>query len=342
MIKQPEYIPLTLQEMNNLGWKQPDVIIITGDAYVDHPGFGAAIIGRYLISYGFRVAIISQPDWKDEADFLRFGEPELFWGITSGNMDSMINHYTAQKKIRSNDAYTPNDLTGKRPNRATMIYSQMVKKISEKPIVLGGIEASMRRIPHYDFWSDKIRNSILFDSRADILVYGMAELTILEIAQSLQKEKEIPVNIRGTVVSVKSSEDAESIMMPELQELENREKFLKFSRIFNENYQTKTLFQRFSFRYLKHNPPQRPLTTKEIDEVYLLPFAKKPHPIYKEKKITAYEQIRNSIVSHRGCFGGCNFCAIGLHQGKTIQSSSFSSIRAEIASLTKDKEFTGN
>ena len=339
-----KFLPVSKKELKKIGWSKLDIIIITGDAYIDHPGFGAAIIGRFLESNGFKVGIISQPDWKSDQDFLELGKPELFFGITSGNMDSMVNHYTAQKKIRTNDAYSPEGKPGLRPNRATIIYSQKIRSLFKNaPIIIGGIEASLRRIPHYDFWSDKVRNSILFDSKADILVYGMAEKPILEIARELQSGTQINElkNIKGTVVSSKKVTEKDHILLPEFSKNFTKEDFYEMHQTFYENYFKEVIYQKFSHRYLKHNLPSEPLSTAEIDNIYNLPYARLPHPIYKNKKITAFEQIKNSITSHRGCFGGCYFCSLSIHQGRAIQSRSIGSIINDIKNISQKDYFKG-
>ncbi len=338
----PYFLPVTKAELTQLGWKQLDIIIVTGDAYVDHPSFGPILIARFLHSRGFKVGIISQPDWKSNDDFLELGKPRLFFGISSGNMDSMINHYTAQRKIRSNDAYSPNGKTGLRPNRATIIYAQKIRAIyKDTPIILGGIEASLRRIPHYDFWSDKIRNSILFDSRADLLVYGMGEQPVWRIARKL--DAGIPIekltDIEGTVIS--SKHDYGEISLGEFSGKMSKSEFWRWNKLFFENQLNRVISYKFAGRYLIHNKPAKPLSTKELDAVYDLPFVRKPHPKYKNAVIPAFIQIENSFTSHRGCFGGCSFCAIGLHQGKEIRSRSEKSILQEIKKLVQSKGFNG-
>lgn len=336
------FLPATQKELNQLGWKQLDIIIVTGDAYVDHPSFGPVLIARYLHSKGFKVGIISQPDWHSDKDFTKLGKPRLFFGVSSGNMDSMVNHYTAQRKIRSNDAYSPDGKMGLRPNRATIAYSQKLRAIyKDTPIILGGIEASLRRIPHYDFWSDKVRNSILFDSRADILVYGMGERPILEIAERLNLNENIDelVNIDGTVVT--SKENVGDIFLGEFRNNLSKSEFWDFYKKFYDNNTRKVLSSKFAGKYLIHNKPSKTFDTTEMDEIYDLPFQRKPHPMYGKSRIPAFVQIKDSITSHRGCFGGCSFCAIGLHQGKTIQSRSKKSILSEADILSKDKDFKG-
>jgi len=337
------FLPTNRLEMEERGWDELDILIISGDAYIDHPSFGAAIIGRYLEYYGYKVGIIAQPDWKSDEDFLVMGIPRLYVAITAGNMDSMINHYTAQKKIRSTDAYTPGGKIGLRPNRASIVYSAVAKKLFKNvPLVLGGIEASLRRLPHYDFWSDKLRNSIIFDAKADFIIYGMGEKTSLNIARFLDGSDNVSSHdIAGTVVIVKDIKTKKAIELPEYTSSFPKEKFWEMSVKFEDNYRENAIYQKYGGRFLKHNPPSIPLNEKEMDEVYNLPFTRLPHPKYKQEKLTAFDQIQNSITSHRGCFGGCSFCAIGYHQGKTIQSRSQKSICEEIKQIRDEKYFSG-
>lgn len=335
-------LPTSRKELNIKGWKQLDIIIISGDAYVDHPSFGSAIIARSLEAAGYKVGVIAQPDWTKDEDFKVLGRPRLFFGISAGNMDSMINHYTAMRKIRSEDAYSPAGKTGLRPNRATIVYTQKVRSLfKDIPVVIGGVEASLRRIPHYDYWSDKLRNSLLFDSRADILIYGMAERTVNKIADELNSGKDISElnRIPGTVVI--GEQPQEAISLPEFTSKMSKHDFLQMNKVFWENSRENIMIQKFSQSFLIHNPPAKPLTTKELDDLYNLDFTRKPHPKYKGKKIPAFTQIKDSITAHRGCFGGCNFCAIGLHQGKTIRSRSITSIKNELSVISKDKDFKG-
>ena len=322
---------------------QFDIILVSGDAYVDHPSFGTAIIARVLEAEGYKVGVIAQPDWKKDRDFMVFGAPRLFFGVTAGNMDSMVNHYTAQKKIRSDDAYSPDGVAGLRPDRAVLIYTQQLKRLFKQvPIILGGIEASLRRIPHYDFWSDKIRNSILFDSKADVLVYGMGEKPIIEIADRLANGEMIKelTDIRGTVVSVPAIRE-KGLILPEFTQQIDQQGFYETYKLFYRAYAHEVLFQKNGLRYLKHNLPAPESTPEELDRIYLLPFTGKPDPIYKGMKIPAFEQIKESITSHRGCFGGCNFCALFLHQGKFIQSRSIESVLAELKRLVGRDYFRG-
>ncbi|MDP8209586.1 MAG: YgiQ family radical SAM protein [Candidatus Stygibacter australis] len=335
-------LPVSKAELSESGWSQPDIILISGDAYVDHPSFAVAMIGRWLESNGYKVGIIAQPDWQDPASFTILGKPRLFFGVTSGNMDSMINKYTAQRKLRSEDAYSPDGAIDKRPDRATLVYSQILHSLyKDVPIVLGGIEASMRRLPHYDYWSDKLRNSILFDSRAQFLVYGMGERAVLEIAESLDQNPELlREDIAGTcVITGKAAEDG--IVLPEYHNKYSMSEFTQMSDIYEKNYRTREIYQKFAGRWLKLNPPAKALSTSELDTLYALPFSRIPHPIYQGQKITAYEQIRNSVTTHRGCFGGCNFCGIGYHQGKSIQSRSAVSVLKELQEIAAEDDFHG-
>lgn len=343
-MKKNRFLPISKNDLHARGWKELDVILITGDAYIDHPSFGAALLGRFLESKGYKVGIIAQPDWKSNEDFMRLGRPRICFGITSGNMDSMINHYTAQRKIRSQDAYSPAGKSGLRPNRATIIYTQKIKTVyKEVPIIIGGIEASLRRIPQYDYWSDKVRNSILFDSKADLLLYGMAERSLLDACRYIEEKGSLTGldNLQGSVCITKKKSSETFEMLPEYSKNFTKEDFYRMSQIFFRYANQKTIYQEFSGRYLKHNKPCKALTTVEMDEIYSLPFQRKPHPIYNGKTIKAYEQIKTSITSHRGCFGGCNFCAIGLHQGKKIQSRSEKSIIEEVRKISSDEKFNG-
>jgi uncharacterized radical SAM protein YgiQ len=334
------FLPTSKKEMQELGWNQADIILISGDAYVDHPSFAAAIIGRYLESCGYKVAIIPQPDINLKEDFTKLGEPRLFFGVTSGNMDSMVNHYTAQNRIRTDDAYSPEGKAGLRPNRAVMIYTQKLKTYFKKtPIVIGGIESSLRRIPHYDYWTNSVKNSVLIDCKADILVYGSGENQIKEIAQRIENKQSLE-NIKGTVI-ISNTKPDQSVDLPEFKLVKEKHDYFQMMKKFYDNYQNNTLVIPHLNRFLVHYPPTSPLTTEEIDKIYGLKFMREPHPFYKNKKIPAFEQIKESITAHRGCFGGCNFCAIGLHQGKSIQSRSEQSILDEINTISSKKYFEG-
>jgi len=337
------YLPTTKSELQQLGWDYVDIVIVSGDAYVDHPAFAAAIIGRNLEAAGFRVGIIDQPDWQNPQDFLRLGLPRLYWAISSGNMDSMVNHYTAQKKLRHNDAYTAGGAFGKRPDRALIIYANVLRRISKGiPIIIGGIEASLRRICHYDYWSDSIRNSILADAKADLLVYGMGEKTAISIAKSLREGSKIADLdvLPGTVVFSKTvSEDG--VLLPDSDQCHKADVFYRMTKMFEEHRQTGTLFQRNGGRLLKHNPAPDLPTTDELDSFYTAQYNYLPHPKYGALEIPAFVQIRNSLTSHRGCYGGCNFCAIVAHQGRAICSRSQASLLNEADRLSKDLCFGG-
>ncbi len=366
------FLPMSREEMNALGWDSCDVIVITGDAYVDHPSFGMAIIGRLLEAQGFRVGIISQPDWQNADAFRILGKPNLFFGIAAGNMDSMVNRYTSDRKIRHNDAYTPNNEGGKRPDRATIVYSQRAREAyPDVPVVLGGIEASLRRTAHYDYWSDKVRRSILMDSKADILVYGNAERAIVDIAHRASRGEVIRqmTDIRGTAYLRKASDplpegwveldthaaepsasspdrDRTVLRMPSFDEVaQNKVLYAHASRLVHRETNpgnARALVQRHGDRDLWLNPPPVPLSTDEMDAVFALPFTRVPHPAYGDARIPAYEMIRFSINIMRGCFGGCTFCSITEHEGRVIQSRSEQSILDEIEAIRdKTPGFTG-
>lgn len=327
------FLPINLAELKARNISQLDVILITGDAYIDHPAFGVPLLGRVLEAAGFSVGIIAQPDWHKDEDFLALGRPRLFFGISSGNMDSMVNHYTAQRKRRNNDAYSPSGEIGKRPDRAVMIYTNIVRKLFKGvPVIIGGIEASLRRIAHYDFWQDKIRNSILIDSKADLLIYGMAEKPIIQVAQALAEGQDIKeiCDLSATVCFVK---EAGAPLLPDAESSKDKNTFRTMNISFYQNYQTQIIYQKGGGRIIRHNPPAEALSEKEMDEIYRLPFMRAPHPIYAGKPIPAWAQIQQSITSHRGCYGGCNFCAIAVHQGRKIQSRSMNSILHEAKQL---------
>ena len=358
------FLPITLEEVKRLGWEQVDVVLVTGDAYVDHPSFGTAVIGRTLEAAGYRVAIIPQPNWRDDLrDFRKFGAPRLFFGVTSGAMDSMVNHYTAARRLRHDDAYTPGGQFGFRPDRATYVYTRILKQIyPDVPVVIAGIEASMRRLAHYDYWEDKLFPSILIDTPADLLNYGMGERTTLKIARMIESGK-------WKVESGKISEAtlAELKGLPQVAfkvdsgkwkvesnsiELHSFEECQRSKRAEAENYQVieresnkiecATLVQRHGDRLVVVNPPEPPMTTEEIDASFDLPYMRLPHPKYKKRgPIPAFEMIRWSVNTHRGCFGGCSFCTISAHQGKQIASRSEESILNEVNLITQDPEFHG-
>lgn len=346
------FLPITLEEVKRLGWEQVDVVLVTGDAYVDHPSFGTAVIGRTLEAAGYKVAIIPQPNWRDDLrDFRKFGRPRLFFGVTSGAMDSMVNHYTAARRLRHDDAYTPGGQAGFRPDRATYVYSRILKQIyPDVPVIIAGIEASMRRLAHYDYWDDKLFPSILIDTPADLLNYGMGERTTLKIAKMLDEGKGIEAcNELPQVVWV--SRNIQSIRNNPI-ELHSFEECQKSKRCEAENYQVieresnkiecATLVQKHGERYVVVNPPEPPMTTDEVDASFDLPYLRLPHPKYKKRgPIPAFEMIRWSVNTHRGCFGGCSFCTISAHQGKQIASRSEASILNEVNLITQDSDFHG-
>ena len=329
-------LPISRAEMDDLGWDSCDIILVTGDAYVDHPSFGMALIGRLLEAQGFRVGIISQPEWHSADPFKILGKPNLFFGVTSGNMDSMVNKYTADRKVRSDDAYTPNAEPNKRPDRAVLVYAQRCREAFPKtPIIIGGIESSLRRIAHYDYWSDKIRRSILVDSKADILIYGNAERAIVEISHRLAKGKEASTikDLRGTCV-IDNDIENNFIRLPSYDEIKNDPiQYAQASRLLHLETNpgnARVLVQAHGDREVKINPPPIPLTTKELDYIYELPYSRKPHPVYSNAKIPAEEMIRHSVTIMRGCFGGCTFCSLTAHEGRIIQNRSEVSVLREI------------
>jgi uncharacterized radical SAM protein YgiQ len=332
--------------MTARGWDELDVLFITGDAYVDHPSFGTSLLARLLEAEGLRVGILAQPDWRDREAFKVMGRPRLFAAITAGAMDSMVNHYTAAKKVRNDDAYTPGGRAGARPNRAVIAYTAAVKgAFKGLPTVIGGIEASLRRLAHYDYWDNKVRRSILVDSKADLLLYGMAESALTALAKRMHDGATIDsiMDLRGTAYFSKEAPQ-EATELPSYEEVaESGESYNCAFKIAAEQanpLKNMTLVQTHGTRSVVVNPPALPLDETRLDRIYALPFTKQPHPMYSEK-IPAYEQIRFSITSHRGCCGGCAFCAITHHQGKTIQSRSEKSIRDEVDRLSHHPEFRG-
>ena len=334
--------------MSRRGWEQLDVLFISGDAYIDHPAFGVPLLARLLEAAGYRVGVIAQPDIKQPEELQRMGRPRLFAAISAGAMDSMVNHYTAAKKIRSNDAYTPGGKPGLRPDRATIAYTSAIKgAFKGVATVIGGIEASLRRLAHYDYWSDRVRRSILVDSKADLLIYGMAETAILEVTRRLDRGEEMSSlhDIRGSAyLSGKDQPLPEHLLLPSFEQvsadpqLYNRA-FRLAAEQFNP-FSARPLIQPHGNRQLVVMPPALPLGEVELDRIYALPFTRQPHPAYRET-IPAYLQIRHSITSHRGCFGGCSFCAIASHQGKRIQSRSLTSILKEVDAISVQPDFNG-
>jgi len=341
------FIPTTEEEIRKRGWSELDVIFVSGDAYIDHPAFGVPLLARWLESHGFRVGIIAQPDWRSKEPFMALGRPRLFFAVSAGAMDSMVAHYTPARKLRHDDAYTPGNRHGARPNRATMVYTSRLKEaFKDVPVVIGGIEASLRRFAHYDFWENKVRRSILFDAKADLLIYGMAERSILAVAGRMRDGERMGDirDVRGTAYVCSGSDPGAVVTIPSYEEIsDSREMFAEAFRLayLQQNpWSARTVAQQYGSRTLVCNPPAFPLTEAEMDAVYALPFEKNPHPSYSET-IPAWEQIKTSITSHRGCFGGCAFCAITMHQGKTIQSRSKGSIIAEISAMTRKSWFRG-
>jgi uncharacterized radical SAM protein YgiQ len=367
------FLPMSRAEMDQLGWDSCDIILVTGDAYVDHPSFGMAIIGRLWESQGFRVGIIAQPDWTNPDAFKALGKPNLFFGVTAGNMDSMVNRYTADRRLRHNDSYTPNDEGGKRPDRAVIVYSQRCREaFPDSPIMIGGIEASLRRIAHYDAWSEKVRRSIILDSKADILVYGNAERAIVELAHRAAKGEALSQirDVRGTafvvdgvpegfrevpmdsieddanVVPIRGTDrDTTVLRMPSFETVrDDAPVYAQSSRVLHQESNpgnARPLIQRHGDKEVWLNQPPIPLTTEEMDGVYALPYARVPHPAYGDAKIPAFEMIRFSVTIMRGCFGGCSFCSITEHEGRIIQSRSEESILKEVEDMKKVPGFTG-
>lgn len=348
--KLTDWLPTTKKEMDIRGWDEVDVILFSGDAYIDHPSFGAAVIGRILEAEGLRVAIVPQPNWRDDLrDFKKLGKPRLFFGISAGAMDSKINHYTANKRLRSNDAYTPDGRSGMRPDMPSVVYSNILRELfPEVPIVLGGIEASLRRVTHYDYWDDRLRKSILVDSKADLLVYGMGELPIKQIVAELKLGKSIKelTEIPQTVYLSKNSYLGDNaIQLFSHQEcLSDKLKQAKNFKIVEEQsnmIHASIITQAYDEGTVIINPPFSPMTETEIDSSFDLPYTRLPHPKYKGKNIPAYEMIKFSVNMHRGCFGGCAFCTISAHQGKFISSRSKSSILKEVEKVSQMAYFKG-
>ncbi|MEG1480876.1 YgiQ family radical SAM protein [Clostridium sp.] len=346
-----EFLPISKQDMIDRGWEQCDFVLVTGDAYIDHHSFGTAIISRVLENAGYKVGIIAQPDWHNIEDFKKLGRPRLGFLVNAGNMDSMVNHYTVSKRLRDKDLYSPGGKMGLRPDRATIVYCNKIREAYKNVnIVIGGIEASLRRFAHYDYWGNNVRNSILVDSGADLLVYGMSEKQIVEVANSLNEgfEAKYIRHINGTCYIIDSLDEVygDYIVMPSKAEVtEDKVKYAKAFKIQDEEQDPvrgRMLLQKHSDKYVVINKPEMPLTREELDEVYGLPYTKSYHPIYeKDGGIPAIEEVKFSIVSSRGCFGNCNFCAITFHQGRAVQSRSEESILEEAREITELKDFKG-
>ncbi len=347
-----QWLPTTRKEMEHLGWDQADVIIFTGDAYIDHPSMGAAVIGRVLEAHGYRVAIVPQPNWRDDLrDFRKLGRPRLFFGVSAGAMDSMVNHYTANRRRRSDDAYTPDARAGQRPDYPTIVYSNILKQLfPDVPVVIAGIEASLRRLAHYDYWQDRLRPSILIDSKADLLIYGMGEKPNIAIADALSSGATIDqlTDIPQTVVRMPLSAiptDGDDVVLHSFDEClaDKKCQAENFRHIEVESnlWHGHNLWQATGDIAIKVNRTNPPMTTEEIDASFDLPYTRLPHPRYQGKRIPAYEMIRHSVNLHRGCFGGCAFCTISAHQGKFIASRSKQSIMREVKQVTQMDDFKG-
>ena len=349
-----DWLPTTKKEMDLRGWDELDVILFSGDAYVDHPSFGAAVIGRLLEAQGLKVAIVPQPNWRDDLrDFKKMGKPRLFFGVSAGCMDSMVNKYTANKRLRSEDAYTPDGRHDMRPEYPSIVYTQILKKLwPDVPVVLGGIEASLRRLTHYDYWQDTVRKSILIESGADLLVYGMGEKPITELCQRMKENPFIPTDIPQTVYVVKGKQaippsisekedivlhSHESCLSDKKKEAEN----FKFIEEESNKYEAARILQHAGNSTVVVNPPYPPMTQGELDMSFDLPYTRLPHPKYKGKRIPAFDMIKFSVNLHRGCFGGCAFCTISAHQGKFIVSRSKESILKEVKAITEMPDFKG-
>lgn len=348
-----DWLPTTKKEVELRGWDELDVILFSGDAYVDHPSFGAAVIGRMLEAQGLRVAIIPQPNWRDDLrDFKKLGRPRLFFGVSPGCMDSMVNKYTANRRLRSEDAYTPDGRHDMRPEYPSIVYTQILKKLyPDVPVILGGIEASLRRLTHFDYWQDKVRPSILVDAPADLLIYGMGEKPIMELCRRMKTSKEIPHDIPQTAYLTRPDENVCPDNSIDDLTLFSHEECLKdkkkqaqnFRHIEEESnkYAAARILQKVGKRTVVVNPPYPPMTQGELDMSFDLPYTRLPHPKYKGKRIPAYEMIKFSVNIHRGCFGGCAFCTISAHQGKFIVSRSKESILKEVKAITQMPDFKG-
>jgi uncharacterized radical SAM protein YgiQ len=344
------HLPTSREEMNARGWNEVDVVFVTGDAYVDHPAFAMGILGRVLEAAGYRVAILSQPNWRSAEPWRQFGRPRLFFGISAGNMDSMINHYTANKKVRNDDAYSPGGQIGLRPDRATVPYCHRAREaFPGVPIIAGGVEASLRRLAHYDYWSDTVRRSIVLDAKADLVVFGMGEHQIVEIARRLAAGESVKQlrDMRGVAYALGASESppAQALLLPSYDDVKtDKRNFARATKAIHQEtnpLNAKTLVQFHDRQAVVCNPPPLPISQDDMDRVYGLPYTRKPHPKYQGKRIPAYEVVKDSVTIMRGCFGGCTFCSITAHQGRIIQSRSQESVLAELRSMGQDPKFSG-
>lgn len=345
-----DFLPVSREDMDKRGWEQLDFLYIVGDAYVDHPSFGHAIISRVLEKHGYKVGIKALPDWHSKDDFISMGRPRLGVLVSAGNIDSMVNHYTASKKRRSDDVYAPGNKAGQRPDRATIVYCNRIREVfGDIPLLIGGVEASLRRFAHYDYWDDKIRRSVLFDSRADILMYGMGEKQVVMLADRLNRGEEVKTitDIPGTCYIAKDVSDINnSVIIPSYEEcISDKMKYAESCRIqyYEQNpFIGKTVIQEHNGRYLVQNPPMPPLNTKELDSVYSLAYMKNYHPMYeKDGGIEAIKEVKFSLASSRGCYGGCNFCALAFHQGRIVTSRSHESLINEAKNMVWDPDFKG-
>ena len=347
-----DFLPTTKKELEIRGWSEVDVVLFSGDAYIDHPAFGAAVIGRILEAQGLQVAIVPQPNWRDDLrDFKKMGKPRMFFAISAGNMDSMVNHYTANKRLRFDDAYTPDGKSGMRPDYATITYANIIKKLyPEVPLLIGGIEASLRRFTHYDYWSDKLMPSILVDTKADLLIYGMGEKPVVELVRQIKEGKSFAEMTDIPQTSFASKEIPQHPKWKDIT-LVSHDVCLTDKKLYASNfkhieqesnkYDAARLLQKAGNRWMVVNPPYEPLNEAELDASYDLPYTRVPHPKYKGKTIPAYEMIKFSVNLHRGCFGGCSFCTISAHQGKHIVSRSKESILKEVENITAMPDFKG-
>ncbi len=341
-----KFLPTTKDELRKLGWDQLDIVLVSGDSYIDSPFIGIAVIGRYLVAHGFRVGIIAQPDPSSEQDITRLGEPKMFWGVSGGSVDSMVANYTASKKKRRSDDFTPGGINNRRPDRAVIAYSNLIRRYFKRtrPIILGGIEASLRRVAHYDYWSDKIRKSVLFDAKADALVYGMGEKTILRLAEAFRQGDDWRKT--NGVCYISNKPPGDYIKLPSVSEVQRSK--TKFTEMFHAFYRNndpitaRGLHQRTDTRYLVQNPPESHLSQEEMDKIYEIDFALEQHPYYqKSGNVKALDTIRFSLATHRGCYGECNFCAIAVHQGQTVRWRSEQSIVKEAKRFKSHARFRG-
>src|ERR1700733_14486129 len=346
------HLPASRAEMEARGWDSVDVVFVTGDAYVDHPAFAMGILSRVLEAAGFRVAVLSQPDWRSADAWRQFGRPRLFFGISAGNMDSIINHYTANKKVRNDEAYSPGGQIGLRPDRATIPYCQRAREaFPGVPVIAGGVEASLRRLAHYDYWSDTVRRAIMLDAKADLVVFGMGEHQILTIARRLAAGETVKDlrDMRGVAYGLGASESqslpGDAIVLPSYEDVKaDKHKFARATKIIHQEtnpLNAKRLVQFHDRQAVVCNPPPLPISEADMDRTYGLPYTRRPHPMYKGQKIPAFEVVKDSVTIMRGCFGGCTFCSITAPQGRIIQSRSSESVLDELRRMGQDPEFSG-